>query len=99
MNYDGISKNATSVGFHEDGKWMFTGGEDCSARIWDLRSRNLQCQRVFQVKAPVNCVSLHPNQVPSSTYSFKHYEIGSKVLRVCEVKNLLVVLNRGLWYL
>ena len=37
MNYDGVSKNVTAVGFHEDGKWMFTGGEDCSARIWDLR--------------------------------------------------------------
>lgn len=21
----------------EDGKWMYTGGEDCTARIWDLR--------------------------------------------------------------
>lgn len=62
VKYDGISKNVTSVGFHEDGKWMFSGGEDYSARIWDLRSRNLQCQRVFQVKAAVNCVSLHPNQ-------------------------------------
>ena len=37
INYDGISKNVTAVGFHEEGKWMFTGGEDNSARIWDLR--------------------------------------------------------------
>jgi len=37
VNYDGVSKNVTAVGFHEDGKWMFTGGEDSSARIWDLR--------------------------------------------------------------
>ncbi|XP_015778516.1 PREDICTED: target of rapamycin complex subunit lst8-like [Acropora digitifera] len=66
VNYDGVSKNVTAVGFHEDGKWMYTGGEDCSARIWDLRSRNLQCQRVFQVNAPVNCVCLHPNQVSFS---------------------------------
>ncbi|KAI0208379.1 Target of rapamycin complex subunit lst8 [Lamellibrachia satsuma] len=62
INYDGIQKNVTAVGFQEDGKWMFTGGEDNSARIWDLRSRNLQCQRIFQVNAPVNCVCLHPNQ-------------------------------------
>ncbi|KAK3582693.1 hypothetical protein CHS0354_013043 [Potamilus streckersoni] len=62
INYDGIAKNVTAVGFHEDGKWMYTGGEDNSARIWDLRSRNLQCQRIFQVNAPVNCVCLHPNQ-------------------------------------
>ncbi|KAL0272188.1 UNVERIFIED_CONTAM: hypothetical protein PYX00_005264 [Menopon gallinae] len=62
INYEGIVKNVTSIGFQEDGKWMYTGGEDCSARIWDLRSRNLQCQRIFQVSAPVNCVKLHPNQ-------------------------------------
>ncbi|XP_015519115.1 target of rapamycin complex subunit lst8 isoform X2 [Neodiprion lecontei] len=62
INYDGVAKNVTGLGFQEDGKWMYTGGEDCSARIWDLRSRDLQCQRIFQVSAPVNCVCLHPNQ-------------------------------------
>jgi len=62
INYDGVSKNVTGVGFQEDGKWMYTGGEDCSARIWDLRSKTLVCQRIFQVGVPVNCVCLHPNQ-------------------------------------
>jgi len=62
VNYDGIAKNVTSVGFHEDGHWMYTGGEDNSARVWDLRSRNLQCSRIFQVNSPVNCTFLHPNQ-------------------------------------
>lgn len=37
ISYDGVSKNIASVGFHEDGRWMYTGGEDCTARIWDLR--------------------------------------------------------------
>lgn len=37
INFDGVSKNVTAVGFQEDGKWMYTGGDDCSARIWDLR--------------------------------------------------------------
>lgn len=37
INYEGVSKNVTGVGFQEEGKWMYTGGEDCSARIWDLR--------------------------------------------------------------
>jgi G protein beta subunit-like protein len=37
INYDGVVRNVTVVGFQEDGKWMFTGGEDNSARIWDLR--------------------------------------------------------------
>ncbi|XP_073980769.1 MTOR associated protein, LST8 isoform X1 [Rhodnius prolixus] len=62
INYEGVNKNVSGVGFQGDGKWMYTGGEDCSARIWDLRAKNLQCQRIFQVTAPVNCVWLHPNQ-------------------------------------
>lgn len=62
INYEGVSKNITSLGFQEEGKWMYTGGEDCSARVWDLRSSSFQCQRIFQVSAPVNCVCLHPNQ-------------------------------------
>ena len=37
INYEGISKNVTAVGFHCDMKWMYTGSEDCTARIWDLR--------------------------------------------------------------
>ena len=40
VNYDGIPKNVTAVGFQEAGKFMYTGGEDCSARIWDLRLKN-----------------------------------------------------------
>jgi len=62
INYDGISKNVTAVGFQENSKWMFTGGEDKSVRIWDMRSRNLQCQHMFQVNSPVTSVVLHPNQ-------------------------------------
>jgi WD40 repeat protein len=42
INYEGVSKNVTGIGFQEEGKWMYTGGEDCSARIWDLR----YCNRV-----------------------------------------------------
>lgn len=33
-----------------------------------FRSRNLQCQRIFQVNAPINCVCLHPNQVSSKLH-------------------------------
>lgn len=66
LNYDGIQKNVTAIGFQQDGKWMFTGSEDNAARIWDLRTRNLNCQRIFQVSngsVAVNTVCLHPNQV------------------------------------
>ncbi|XP_065199469.1 target of rapamycin complex subunit lst8 isoform X2 [Planococcus citri] len=61
MNYENVSKNVTSVGFQEDGKWMFTTGEDTNARIWDLR--NMHCHRIFQANAAINYAVLHPNQV------------------------------------
>ncbi|XP_036368013.1 target of rapamycin complex subunit lst8 isoform X2 [Octopus sinensis] len=62
IDYEGLSKNVTAVGFQEDGKWMYSGGEDMTTRIWDQRSRNPQSQRMFAGNAPVNCVCLHPNQ-------------------------------------
>ena len=36
--FEGMNKNVTSVGFYNDGRFMYSGGEDCMARIWDLRS-------------------------------------------------------------
>ncbi|XP_054716586.1 target of rapamycin complex subunit lst8-like [Uloborus diversus] len=62
VNYEGVAKNFTAVGFQEDGRWMYTGSEDNASRIWDLRSRTLQCQRQYTALAPVNSVCLHPNQ-------------------------------------
>uniref|UniRef100_A0A0A9XPZ1 Target of rapamycin complex subunit lst8 n=1 Tax=Lygus hesperus TaxID=30085 RepID=A0A0A9XPZ1_LYGHE len=61
-NFEGVNKNITAVGFAEHGQWMYTGGEDHTARIWDIRTKNLQCSRIFQVGATVNTVCLHPNQ-------------------------------------
>ena len=74
INYEGISKNIMTVGFQEEGRWMYTGGEDCSARIWDLKMRNLSCQKVYQANSPVNCVNLHPNQ-----QVWKHYYLSLSV--------------------
>lgn len=31
-------------------------------QYFNLRASSFQCQRIFQVSTPVNCVSLHPNQ-------------------------------------
>ena len=30
--------------------------------MYSRRSRNMQCQKLFQASAPINCVCLHPNQ-------------------------------------
>ncbi|KAK2714744.1 target of rapamycin complex subunit lst8-like isoform X2 [Artemia franciscana] len=62
VNYEGVQKNVTAVGFHHEGHWMYTGGEDCTARIWDLRAASLHCQSIFQTSAPVTCAFLHPNE-------------------------------------
>ena len=35
--FEGVAKNVTCLGFYDDGHLMYSGGEDCMARIWDLR--------------------------------------------------------------
>jgi len=59
-SFDGHTSNVSSVGFQKDGKWMFTGSEDGTVKIWDLRAPG--CQRDYESRAPVNTVALHPNQ-------------------------------------
>mmetsp|Transcript_6264 Transcript_6264/g.18293 ORF Transcript_6264/g.18293 Transcript_6264/m.18293 type:complete len:332 (-) Transcript_6264:32-1027(-) len=59
-SYDAHQGNVTAVGFQCDSKWMFTGSEDKTVKIWDLRAP--RAQRVYECKAGVNSVVLHPNQ-------------------------------------
>lgn len=59
---DSISKNITAIGFEEKVNWMYSGGEDGYCRLWDLRSRNPQVQRMHHVPHPINTCKLHPNQ-------------------------------------
>lgn len=60
ISYDAHQGNVTCVGFQCDAKWMFTGSEDRTIRIWDLRAP--RWQRQYECDAPVNSVVLHPNQ-------------------------------------
>uniref|UniRef100_A0A1I8GH71 Target of rapamycin complex subunit lst8 n=1 Tax=Macrostomum lignano TaxID=282301 RepID=A0A1I8GH71_9PLAT len=67
LSFD-MQKNITAVGFDGHGKWMYSGGEDCVCRVWDLRhARGGQggnpCSRLFQVNGPITSVCLHPNQI------------------------------------
>jgi G protein beta subunit-like protein len=63
LNFEGLSKNVTTLGFNKDGQWMYSGSEDCNARIWDLRTPTPQCQKAFEThSSPVTCATLHPSQ-------------------------------------
>lgn len=57
---EGHTGNVTSVGFEQDARWIYTGSEDGTVRLWDLRAPG--CQREFVCRAAVNDVELHPNQ-------------------------------------
>jgi len=58
--FEGHKGNVTSVSFHAGGKWVVTGSEDGTIRIWNLRTANLH--RHYVNGAPVNDVCIHPNQ-------------------------------------
>ncbi|PIA60258.1 hypothetical protein AQUCO_00300043v1 [Aquilegia coerulea] len=60
MSYDSHTSNVMAVGFQCDGNWMYSGSEDGTVKIWDLRAPG--CQREYESRAAVNTVVLHPNQ-------------------------------------
>jgi len=37
MTYDSHTNNVMAVGFQCDAKWMYSGSEDGTVKIWDLR--------------------------------------------------------------
>ncbi|KAI5895454.1 WD40-repeat-containing domain protein [Schizophyllum commune] len=60
VTFEGHTGNVTSVCFHSEGKWLVTGSEDGTIKIWDLRTS--QVHRGYVNGAPVNDVCVHPNQ-------------------------------------
>merc|ERR1711916_113082 len=73
-SYDGHSGNVTSVGFHSECKWLYTGSEDGTVKVWDMRAAG--CSREYDVGAPVNSALLHPNDGALSVYSASPSESG-----------------------
>ena len=48
------------VGFQKDSKWLYTGSEDGTIKIFDIRAPN--AQQEYESRGAVNTVLLHPNQ-------------------------------------
>lgn len=59
-SFDGHTNNVTAVGFQKDRKWMYTGSEDGTVKIWDIRAPGYQ--RDYRSNSPITTVVLHPNQ-------------------------------------
>jgi G protein beta subunit-like protein len=59
-SYDGHAGNVVAVGFQKEAKWLYSGSEDGTVRLWDLRAPG--CAREYASRAPVTAVALHPNQ-------------------------------------
>jgi G protein beta subunit-like protein len=60
LTLEGHTGNVTSLGFQRNGRYLYSGSEDGTVKLWDLRSPTFS--RSFDSKGAVNSVSLHPNQ-------------------------------------
>ncbi|KAM0792009.1 hypothetical protein ACM66B_007120 [Microbotryomycetes sp. NB124-2] len=56
----GHTSNVTSLAWHAEGKWLVSGSEDGTVKIWDIRTATPQ--RNYAHFSPVNDVALHSNQ-------------------------------------
>ncbi|PPQ99121.1 hypothetical protein CVT26_014371 [Gymnopilus dilepis] len=61
--FDGHTNNVTSIGFNSEGKWLVSGSEDGTIKIWDLRRNpSNSVHRTYENGTSVNDVIIHPNQ-------------------------------------
>ncbi|CEQ38614.1 SPOSA6832_00060 [Sporobolomyces salmonicolor] len=56
----GHTANVTSLAWHAEAKWLVSGSEDGTVKIWDVRTATPQ--RNYAHLAPVNDLALHSNQ-------------------------------------
>lgn len=56
LTLEGHTANVTSIGFQKDGRYLYSGSEDGTIKVWDLRNPNYS--RSFDSGSGVNSVSL-----------------------------------------
>lgn len=64
--YNGHKNNVCSLGFEVTDRWLYSGSEDGTIRVWDCRAQ--KCQLCYEnngmfERIAVHSVDLHPNQV------------------------------------
>ncbi|KAL0480385.1 mTOR complex subunit lst8 [Acrasis kona] len=59
-SFDGHTGNVLSIGFNDTDSWLYTGSEDSTVRVWDIRT--FSAKRNYKCSGAVNTVSLHPGQ-------------------------------------
>jgi G protein beta subunit-like protein len=67
QSFDGHVNNVNAAGFQKDSRWMYTGSDDGTLKIWDLRAPGTArefgtCQREYDNGGGINAAVLHPNQ-------------------------------------
>lgn len=56
LTLEGHTANVTSIGFQRDGRYLYSGSEDGTIKVWDLRNPNYS--RSFDSGSGVNSVTL-----------------------------------------
>jgi len=59
LTLEGHTTSVTSLGFQRDGRYLYSGSEDGTVKLWDLKSRTYA--RSFNAKGPVTSVA-HRNR-------------------------------------
>ncbi|KXS11860.1 WD40 repeat-like protein [Gonapodya prolifera JEL478] len=57
--FDGHKGNVTAVAYQAAGRWIVTGSEDGTVKVWDVRAPTPQ--RDLPIKHPVSDCVIHPN--------------------------------------
>lgn len=60
LTLEGHTNNVTSIGFQKDGRFLYSGSEDGTVKLWDLRNQNFS--RSFDCGAAVNSVALRTDR-------------------------------------